>query len=172
MKLKRFVLLAAIIAAFSIGIWFFISPSLERQADLDVQGELLDSIMAAIYGHEDSDNEAIYYEETELAPAYELSPPQDIEAQYAPHEPNSEATAEPEIPLTPLDPEHFPNGIVPLGILTIEGIDLRLPIMEGVDEPELRIAPGHVTQTPMIGDTGNAVIAGHRNFTFGSMFNR
>jgi len=150
MKLKRFVLLAAIIAAFSIGIWFFVSPSLERQADLDVQGELLDSIIAAIDGHEDSGSEAIYYEETELAPAYELSPPQDIETQSTPYEPVGDITAEPEIPLIPLDPAHFPNGIVPLGILTIEGIDLRLPIMEGVDEPELRIAPGHVTQTPMI----------------------
>ena len=172
MKLKRFVLLAAIIAAFSIGIWFFVSPSLERQADLDVQGELLDSIIAAIDGHEDSGSEAIYYEETEFTPTYELSPPQDIETQSTPYEPVDEITAEPEILLIPLDPAHFPNGIVPLGILTIEGIDLRLPIMKGVDEPELRIAPGHVTQTPMIGEKGNAVIAGHRNFTFGSMFNR
>jgi len=136
--------------------------------------------MAAMDGQEVSDNEAIYYEETELVPAYELSPyelvpPQDIEAESERHEPNGENTAEPEmppVPLIPLDPTNFPNGIVPLGILTIEGIDLRLPIMEGVDEPELRIAPGHVTQTPMIGEIGNAVIAGHRNFTFGSMFNR
>jgi len=179
MKIKKVVLLAAIIAAFFVGIWFFISPSLERQADLDVQGELLDSIMAAIDGHsafgdgtEPFYEVALYNEETELVPAYELSPPQDIETLSGPYEPINESSAEPEIPLIPLDPAHFPNGIVPLGILTIEGIDLRLPIMEGVDEPELRIAPGHVTQTPMIGDTGNAVIAGHRNFTFGSMFNR
>ena len=44
--------------------------------------------------------------------------------------------------------------------------------MEGVDEPELRIAPGRVPQTAGIGEIGNAVIAGHRNFTFGEMFNR
>jgi sortase A len=172
MRLKKIVLLAASIAAFSVGVWFFVSPSLERQADLDVQGELLEGIMAAIDGHEVSDYEAICNEETELVPAYELSPPQDIEAESEPDEQEGETAAEPEIPLVPLDPANFPNGIVPLGILTIGSIDLILPVMEGVDEPELRIAPGHVTQTPMIGETGNAVIAGHRNFTFGSMFNR
>jgi len=47
-----------------------------------------------------------------------------------------------------------------------------LAVMEGVQEPELRIAPGRVPQTANIGEIGNAVIAGHRNFSFGSMFNR
>ena len=172
MRHKTFVLLAAIIAAFSVGIWFIVSPSLERQSDLDAQEELLDSIMAAIDGQGVSADEAIYYEETEFVPAYQLSPPQDIEVPYGPDELLDESITEPEIPLIPLDPTAFPSSIVPLGILTIESIDLTLPVMEGVDELELRIAPGHVTQTPQIGEIGNAVIAGHRNFTFGSMFNR
>ena len=72
----------------------------------------------------------------------------------------------------PLDLPAFPESIIPLGILIIDAIDLRLPVMEGVGEPELRIAPGRVPQTAQIGEVGNAVIAGHRNLTFGSMFNR
>ena len=72
----------------------------------------------------------------------------------------------------PLDLPAFPESIIPLGILIIDAIDLRLPVMEGVGEPELRIAPGRVPQTARIGEIGNAVIAGHRNLTFGSMFNR
>ena len=117
MRIKRLVLLAAIIAAFSVGIWFFVSPSLQRQADLDVQDELLESIMAAIDGHEVSDNEAIYYEETELAPAYELSPPQDIEALSERYEPNGETTTEPEVP---------PDRLYPLTQLTSQTALYRL----------------------------------------------
>jgi sortase A len=72
----------------------------------------------------------------------------------------------------PIPDNDFPNDIAGIGILTIESIDLRLPVAEGIDETTLRIAPGRVPQTARIGDVGNAVIAGHRNYAFGSMFNR
>jgi len=68
--------------------------------------------------------------------------------------------------------EKFPEEIIGLGILTIERIALQLPIAKGVAYDTLRIAPGHVTQTVPIGAVGNAVIAGHRNYSHGSMFNR
>jgi hypothetical protein len=46
MMKKRIVLGAVMIAALCAGIWFMVSPSLNRQADLNEQGELLDEIMA------------------------------------------------------------------------------------------------------------------------------
>jgi sortase A len=165
MKLKTIVLTTAAVAAFLLGIWFFVSPSLERQSDLNAQEELLDSIMEAMEVQGVSADEVetplpFYGAEVGFEPIYEPF--------YTPYIYEPEPTPTP----VPLDPSTFPCGIVPLGILTIERIDLSLPIMSGVDEAELRIAPGLIPQTADIGEIGNAVIAGHRNYTYGSMFNR
>jgi LPXTG-site transpeptidase (sortase) family protein len=176
MKKKTIVLVAVMLTAFCVGIWFFVSPSLNRQADLDEQADLLESILAVM--------PAYVIEETEIeTPAYEYEPVAPDESEYAleyvddepyiiyePYEPEELPEIYPL--LEPLDYANFPSGIVPIGILTINSIDLRLPIMEGVKEPELRVALGRVPQTAVVGEIGNAVIAGHRNFTFGSMFNR
>ena len=157
MRIKTILLSAAMVITLFTGIWFLVSPSLNRQVDLARQEDLLDSIIAVI-----AYNQAYNHEPIICEPATEGQTDN-----YAPYEPLP--TAPPPIPLDYAD---FPNGIIPIGILTIDSIDLRLPIMEGVDEPELRIAPGRVPQTAAVGEVGNAVIAGHRNFTFGSMFNR
>jgi len=176
MKKKTIVLVAVMLTAFCVGIWFFVSPSINRQADLDEQADLLESILAVM--------PAYVIEETEIeTPAYEYEPVAPDEGEYVleyaddepyityePYEPEELSEIYP--PLEPLDYANFPSGIIPIGILTIDSIDLRLPIMEGVKEPELRVAPGRVPQTAVVGEIGNAVIAGHRNFTFGSMFNR
>lgn len=53
-----------------------------------------------------------------------------------------------------------------------DAIDLSLPVMDGIDEDDLHIVPGRVPRTANIGEVGNAVIAGHREFEFGSQFNR
>ena len=170
MKIKTILLVAVMLTAFCVGIWFFVSPSLNRQADLDEQADLLESILAVMPAYE------VVESEIEI-PVYEYEPVISYESGYAhdyldyePYEPEEPPEVYP--PLVPLNQADFPSGIVPIGILTIESIDLRLPIMEGVKEPELRIAPGRVPQTAVVGEIGNAVIAGHRNFTFGSMFNR
>ena len=59
-----------------------------------------------------------------------------------------------------------------LGILSIDKIDLRLPVVEGATKRNLKVAVGRVRQTANIGDIGNAVIAGHRSYTYGQYFNR
>jgi sortase A len=61
------------------------------------------------------------------------------------------------------------NGI---GILEIKSIDLRLPVIEGVEGSKLKVAPGHVSESVSGGEVGNCIIAGHRNYEFGQMFNR
>jgi len=157
MKIKIVLLGVVTVAALFSGIWFLVSPSLNRQADLAQQEELLDSIMAVI-----ADSEAFVHEPTANNAATERQGDDSVPDEPSPVSP----------PPTPLNQSDFPSGIIPIGILTIGKIDLRLPIMEGVNEPELRIAPGRVPQTAEVGELGNAVIAGHRNFTFGSMFNR
>ena len=161
MRLKVAALWVTAIIAFALGAWLLVSPSLERQSDLAQQNELLESIMAVVPSPDT----------TALPILTEPQIPID-ESLYIIYEPEAVYEYEPTPPPEPLDFSAFPQGIIPLGILTIDAIDLILPVMEGVDEPELRIAPGRVPETAQIGDLGNAVIAGHRNFTFGSMFNR
>ena len=189
MKIKRIMLWAVLVTAFCAGIWFFVSPSFNRQADLEQQYELMDSILTAMppYVIVESEIETPVYED-EASIAFDDDNAAD-DSEYGEHgehgtenlysesdEPETESENETEVsdapPLEPLNQADFPSGIIPIGILTIDSIDLRLPVMEGVKEPELRIAPGRVPQTANVGEIGNAVIAGHRNFTFGSMFNR
>jgi sortase A len=166
---KRIVLGAVMIAALCIGIWFLVSPSLNRQADLGQQDELLEGIMALMPSHSfvNSDIENPVYEQEPV-----ISEDSDTVESISDEIIEPEVVIEDAPPLEPLNHEDFPNGIIPIGILTIESIDLVLPIMEGVDSGELRIAPGRVPQTANVGEIGNAVIAGHRNYTFGQMFNR
>ena len=195
MRLKTFVLAGLAVVLLAAGAWFIVSPSLERHSDMEQQNELLD-LLDSIMGYGNGGAA-----DMDTAPPLYISVNTDIEAgmvtatppfstsdpiYYEDYEPTNYGyydyehethyipiyEAEPLPPTEPLDLSAFPQGIVPLGIMTIETIDLRIPIMEGVKEPELRIAPGRVTETAAIGEIGNAVIAGHRNFTFGSMFNR
>ncbi|MBY6037205.1 class D sortase [Fictibacillus nanhaiensis] len=62
------------------------------------------------------------------------------------------------------------NGI--LGKLTINQIDLMIPIMEGASQKNLKVAAGHLAGTGSIGEIGNSAIAAHRSYTYGKQFNR
>jgi sortase A len=59
-----------------------------------------------------------------------------------------------------------------IGKLTINQINLTIPIMEGVSQQNLKIAAGHLKGTSPIGESGNAAIAAHRSYTYGKQFNR
>lgn len=178
---KKAALLAAVILlTAACGIWLLRSPSRERQAVMDGQEALMQDILSGINGNA-------------YAPLldYPVAPPDAEPLTAGPHiiEPpeatsltvelyEDEALYEPEygeyeaFSFEPLPDGAFPSAIHGIGILTIESINLRLPIAEGVEYATLRIAPGRVPQTGQVGETGNAVIAGHRNYAFGSMFNR
>ena len=159
MKSKTALITAVIMAAVCLGLWLIISPSLENNGSMSRQNELLASIAGEI-----ADNAAD--DCTTQADCHFEAEPEETE-----HEPVLEA--EPVyIPLYPLDDSEFPNAVTGIGIMTIDRINLRLPIADGISEAGLRIAPGRVPETAKIGETGNAVIAGHRNYTFGEMFNR
>ena len=66
--------------------------------------------------------------------------------------------------------ERFSGNI--MGILRIPSIDSEEPVKEGVTRSSLHAALGHEPETAYPGAMGNCVIAGHRNYTFGTYFNR
>jgi len=58
------------------------------------------------------------------------------------------------------------------GILIIPKIDVKMLIMDGVDEDTLRVAVGRLPYTDNFDEAGNCVLAGHRSYTFGKYLNR
>ena len=145
------------------GAWLLRAPQLERDYVYVAQDALIEDLMRDIHVAQTSPEVVEYYIAEIIIADYICY---EIEA----------AVYEPEPVPAPvyesLPDNAFPNAIIGIGILTIESIELRLPVAEGVEYATLRIAPGRVPQTAQIGEIGNAVIAGHRNYTFGSMFNR
>jgi len=167
MKIQRKILILAVIAliAAACGVWLLTAPSREREYVEAAQEAMIEDLMRDIYEAEYivelpeiEDVDGSYYMEENGEGEYEIF---DLEETY-----------EPLSIYEPLPDDAFTNDITGIGILTVDAIDLRLPIAEGVEYATLRIAPGRVPQTAQVGDIGNAVIAGHRNYTFGSMFNR
>lgn len=88
----------------------------------------------------------------------------------------------PEIPNPDKAPEEEENPFVDnpeeiseakmLGILRIPGIHSVEPVLSGSSRNVLARALGHVEGTAWPGETGNCVIAGHRNYSFGKLFHR
>ncbi|MDL2206145.1 class D sortase [Eubacteriales bacterium OttesenSCG-928-N13] len=162
-KAMMITLTVVMLAAALLAVWFFASPVLEQQRRAEHQAALLESITTGDgtitvndrYAAEEVD----FYDDGPQAPAVEM------------------IAFLPEIPLTVEAAEEQPqesggNVITGIGVLTIERIDAVLPVAEGVSSAQLKVALGHVPQTAAIGDTGNAVIAGHRSYEYGQFLNR
>ncbi|MEF3353115.1 class D sortase [Paenibacillus sp. GYB006] len=58
------------------------------------------------------------------------------------------------------------------GILTINKIVLKLPILQGATQENLKTTLASIENTSKAGQTGNYAIAGHRSHTYGRNFNR
>lgn len=58
------------------------------------------------------------------------------------------------------------------GVLTIDKIDLKLPILTDATVNNLKISVASIANTGKAGAVGNYAIAGHRNLTYGKNFNR
>ncbi|TYP70046.1 class D sortase [Paenibacillus methanolicus] len=58
------------------------------------------------------------------------------------------------------------------GLLAIEAIDLRLPIVTDATPAHLKLSVASMLHTGKPGQVGNYAIAGHRNRTYGKNFNR
>jgi sortase A len=59
-----------------------------------------------------------------------------------------------------------------IGVLYIDKIKVRMPVITGVDEETLRVAAGRMPESGKLDKIGNVVLAGHRSYTFGKYFNR
>lgn len=57
-------------------------------------------------------------------------------------------------------------------ILSIPKIELTVPIVEGISDANLKIAPARFETTRRPGEMGNFALAGHRYYTYGRDFNR
>lgn len=57
-----------------------------------------------------------------------------------------------------------------IGIIEIEVIDIRLPIVEGTGAGDIAYAIGHMSETAPIGEVGNCVLAGHNGSRNGVFF--
>lgn len=57
-----------------------------------------------------------------------------------------------------------------IGIIEIEAIDIRLPIVEGTSSKDIAYAIGHMSETALIGEMGNCVLAGHNGSRNGVFF--
>ena len=59
-----------------------------------------------------------------------------------------------------------------LGVLLIDSINLRLPIISGLNETNLKIGISFLKETAKFGEYGNTVLAGHRGHFYGRLLNR
>lgn len=62
--------------------------------------------------------------------------------------------------------------ITSIGTIKIDKIKLKLPVVEGATQKNMKSAAAHLKETTAIGQIGNAAIAGHRMRSKGRLFNR
>lgn len=62
----------------------------------------------------------------------------------------------------------FQAGVI--GMIEIDSIGIRYPIMEGEGKAQLSHSVGHLSDTAGIGELGNCVLAGHRGSRYGPIF--
>lgn len=59
-----------------------------------------------------------------------------------------------------------------IGKISIPSISSDQLLLEGSEAKQLKYGAGHIKGTVLPGEKGNCCIAGHRNYTFGTYFNR
>lgn len=59
-----------------------------------------------------------------------------------------------------------------IATISIASIDLKLPVLEGATEENMKVAAVHLIETASLGEIGNAAIAAHRMRIKGRLFNR
>lgn len=153
---KSALLLAAILAAL-IAVGLAVSPSVERSR--------LDEGQAALVKQIEQGGGAVKLPDAAVKiPVMDYDEPEGEDVIPLAVAPEPETTPEP--------PVSDSGEISGIGILTIPRIEAKLPVTAGVAVEQLKVSEGWVTQTAPIGSEGNAVIAGHRSYTYGRHFNR
>jgi sortase A len=136
------------------------------------QNRLISQMESQLYQEEDptaeAAKEAAYRQlsllmEQEANALPETEPSAEASAEAAALSPSAEATA---------TPKSTPTPNPAIAILTIEKINLKLPVLEGATQENMKLAAGHMVETAPLGEKGNAAIAAHRALTKGRLFNR
>lgn len=127
---------------------------------------------------QDVDFQDIAQADGALDPAIEASLPPSVEMAPLDLEPQTPSPAD--VPSTEAAPESAKKPLMSkeeiqkrmIGVLYIDKIEVRIPVMTGVDDETLRVAAGRMPESGKLDEIGNAVLAGHRSYTFGKYFNR
>lgn len=72
-------------------------------------------------------------------------------------------------PISEEDAALLSSGDV-IGLIEIEALELKYPVVEGADSKQLAYGIGHIPDTAAIGSIGNCVLAGHRGSRYGTYF--
>lgn len=78
-------------------------------------------------------------------------------------------TEDTKAPISEEDPALLSSGDV-IGLIEIEALELKYPVVEGADSKQLAYGIGHIPDTAAIGSIGNCVLAGHRGSRYGTYF--
>ena len=81
----------------------------------------------------------------------------------------TETAADTQAPVSEADAALLSSGNV-IGMIEIEALDLKYPIVEGADSKQLAYGIGHIPDTAAVGSMGNCVLAGHRGSRYGTYF--
>ena len=77
--------------------------------------------------------------------------------------------ADTKAPISEEDAALLSSGDV-IGLIEIEALELKYPVVEGADSKQLAYGIGHIPDTAAIGSIGNCVLAGHRGSRYGTYF--
>lgn len=77
--------------------------------------------------------------------------------------------ADTKAPISEEDAALLSSGDV-IGLIEIEALELKYPVVEGADSKQLAYGIGHIPDTATIGSIGNCVLAGHRGSRYGIYF--
>lgn len=75
-------------------------------------------------------------------------------------------------PVAFVEPSISIDGLEIIGVLTVDKVEMREPILGNADEDSLRAGIGVVEEDRSPGVENNFVLAGHRSRTYGKQFNR
>ena len=151
-------LVALMLVSLGLGLWFALAPTLEQRSALSEQQRILEE-------YEASDAQPTASIPT--VPPAPISTPEPEPDPLVIFEQTADTTPD---PLPRAIPEN--SGTRAIGALECGRIDLKLPVVEGIDKAQLDVALGHIPETAPVGEVGNAVIAGHRSYAFGKFLNR
>lgn len=84
-------------------------------------------------------------------------------------EEEKETEADTKAPISEEDAALLSSGDV-IGLIEIEALELKYPVVEGADSKQLAYGIGHIPGTAAIGSIGNCVLAGHRGSRYGTYF--